>query len=84
VSRYRLLLLALLIVGTLCVGISGCGPKADSEEPADFTKSGATNAIGAAGSTFINPIMAAWISDYQKLHPKIQVNYRPIGSGGGT
>jgi phosphate transport system substrate-binding protein len=46
-------------------------------------KSGVTNAIGAAGSTSINPIMTAWISDYQKLHPKIHINYRSIGSGGG-
>jgi ABC-type phosphate transport system substrate-binding protein len=68
---------------SVCVAISSCGPKPDSDEPADFARSGATNSLGAAGSTFINPIMTAWISDYQELHPKIQINYRPMGSGGG-
>lgn len=63
--------------------VTGCGSKADSEPNADFAKSGATNAIGASGSTFINPLMTSWIDSYQKLHPKIQVNYRPIGSGAG-
>ena len=27
--------------------------------------------------------MAAWIDGYQKFHPKVQVTYRAIGSGGG-
>ncbi len=41
------------------------------------------NAIGAAGSTFITPIMNNWISAYQQAHPSTLVNYRPIGSGAG-
>ncbi len=24
-----------------------------------------------------------WFSEYHKLHPDVQVNYQPIGSGGG-
>jgi phosphate transport system substrate-binding protein len=27
--------------------------------------------------------MAAWIEGYRQAHPKIQITYRPIGSGGG-
>jgi len=27
--------------------------------------------------------MSAWVSGYQKAHPKMLVNYRSIGSGGG-
>ena len=63
---------------------AGCNSNVDAEgEPRDFAKSSATNAIGASGSTFINPLMTSWIASYQKVDPKIQVNYRPIGSGGG-
>ncbi len=39
--------------------------------------------IIGAGSTFINPIMTHWISDYQSSHPGVQINYQSIGSGGG-
>jgi len=42
-----------------------------------------TSVLGAAGSTFIAPLMTKWVSTYQQTHPKAQINYRPIGSGGG-
>lgn len=41
------------------------------------------NAIIGAGSTFINPIMTHWISDFQSSHAGAQINYQSIGSGGG-
>src|SRR5882724_1512312 len=40
-------------------------------------------AIGAAGSTFIAPIMTNWIGSYQQSHPSTLINYRPVGSGTG-
>jgi phosphate transport system substrate-binding protein len=45
-------------------------------------QSSGTMIIGA-GSTFINPVMTHWISDFQKSHPGVQINYQSIGSGGG-
>lgn len=39
--------------------------------------------LSGAGSTFANPIYQKWFSEYNKLHPQVQVNYQPIGSGGG-
>jgi len=39
--------------------------------------------LNGAGATFPNPIYSKWFSEYQKIHPDIQVNYQPIGSGGG-
>lgn len=41
------------------------------------------NKVIGAGSTFINPIMSHWISDFQGSHPGVQINYQSIGSGGG-
>src|SRR5256885_7820653 len=39
--------------------------------------------VKGAGATFPNPMYSKWFSEYHKLHPEVQVNYQPIGSGGG-
>ena len=39
--------------------------------------------ITGAGATFPAPIYSKWFSEYNRLHPNIEVNYQPIGSGGG-
>ena len=39
--------------------------------------------IDGAGATFPYPIYSKWFSDYNKLHPTVQINYQSIGSGGG-
>ena len=39
--------------------------------------------INGAGATFPYPIYSKWFSDYNKLHPDVEVNYQSIGSGGG-
>src|SRR4051812_2396863 len=39
--------------------------------------------INGAGATFPNPIYSKWFAEYNKLHPGVQINYQPIGSGGG-
>ena len=36
-----------------------------------------------AGATFPYPIYSKWFSEYNKLHPEVQINYQSIGSGGG-
>jgi phosphate transport system substrate-binding protein len=39
--------------------------------------------INGAGATFPFPIYSKWFSQYNKLHPEVQINYQSIGSGGG-
>ncbi len=39
--------------------------------------------LNGAGATFPAPIYSKWFSEYHNLHSNIQVNYQPIGSGGG-
>src|SRR6266545_4099824 len=39
--------------------------------------------INGAGATFPNPIYSKWFSEYNKLHPEVEINYQSIGSGGG-
>jgi phosphate transport system substrate-binding protein len=38
--------------------------------------------LTGGGSTFVNPIMQKWASDYAKQH-SVKINYQSIGSGGG-
>jgi len=39
--------------------------------------------IDGAGATFPNPIYTKWFSEYNKLHPNVQINYQSLGSGAG-
>jgi len=39
--------------------------------------------INGAGATFPFPIYSKWFSEYNKLHPEVEINYQSIGSGGG-
>jgi phosphate transport system substrate-binding protein len=52
---------------------------------AAFVRPGAaqTIRINGAGATFPYPIYSKWFSEYNKLHPDVQINYQSIGSGGG-
>jgi len=39
--------------------------------------------LNGAGATFPAPMYSKWFSEYHKIHADVQVNYQPIGSGGG-
>jgi phosphate transport system substrate-binding protein len=39
--------------------------------------------INGAGATFPYPIYSKWFSEYNKIHPNVEINYQSIGSGGG-
>jgi phosphate transport system substrate-binding protein len=43
----------------------------------------AQTTLNGAGATFPNAMYSKWFSEYHKLHSDIQINYQPIGSGGG-
>jgi len=63
--------------------VTACGGnESKTSEPAAAAPS-ATMQINGAGATFPNPIYSKWFSEYNKLHPNVQINYQPIGSGGG-
>ena len=40
--------------------------------------------ITGAGATFPYPIYSKWFAEYNKLHPNVQINYQPLGSGAGV
>lgn len=39
--------------------------------------------LGGAGATFPNPLYQQWVTEYQKAHPDVKIDYQSIGSGGG-
>jgi phosphate transport system substrate-binding protein len=39
--------------------------------------------LNGAGATFPYPLYSKWFSEYHKAHADAQINYQPIGSGGG-
>ncbi len=47
------------------------------------TASASAQKLNGAGATFPNPIYSKWFSEYSAQHPGVQINYQPIGSGGG-
>jgi phosphate transport system substrate-binding protein len=63
------------------LAVAACGGNqsqtTDSAAPAQATQ------INGAGATFPNPIYSKWFSEYNKLHPNVQINYQPQGSGAG-
>lgn len=74
----------------------GCGGASTPVEPTEGTatpspKEMATQAaeapsnisIEGAGATFPFPLYSKWVAEYQKLDPRVHINYQSIGSGGG-
>jgi phosphate transport system substrate-binding protein len=39
--------------------------------------------LTGAGATFPDPIYSKWFTEYSAAHPGVEINYQPIGSGGG-
>src|SRR5918994_7236934 len=57
-------------------GAAGCGV------PVKAKCAGEASELVGAGATFPAPIYTKWVSEYNKL-TGIQINYQPVGSGGG-
>jgi phosphate transport system substrate-binding protein len=76
-SRIRVGVVAAALIS---LTLAGCGGKEQSTSPVSAS---ATIQINGAGATFPYPIYSKWFSDYNKLHPNVEVNYQSIGSGGG-
>ena len=70
--------LAAAALSAACGG-GGGGPV---RPPSEALPAGTTQ-INGAGATFPYPIYSKWFSEYNKLHPNVQINYQSIGSGGG-
>ena len=77
--KSRVALLA-LILAAFTLAACGGNTSQPSGAPAE---SGPRLQINGAGATFPYPIYSKWFSEYNKIHPEIEINYQSIGSGGG-
>src|SRR5262249_49633451 len=39
--------------------------------------------LQGTGATFPAPLYQRWFSEYNKLHPDVEINYQALGSGAG-
>lgn len=62
----------ILFVAT--ISFSACTGRASTVDPIRIT---------AAGSTFAYPLYVKWAYSFAKLHPNVQIDYQPLGSGAG-
>src|SRR5882724_4105193 len=69
--QYMRSLISRFAIGLACAGTLVAGAAAQTQR------------INGAGATFPNPIYSKWFSEYNKLHANVEINYQPIGSGGG-
>ena len=73
---------AVLVWAMVAAACGGGGDSGPVRPPSEGAPSG-TVQINGAGATFPYPIYSKWFSEYNKLHPTVQINYQSIGSGGG-
>src|ERR1044071_5540165 len=82
--KRRSVLSLLAVVALALVGCKG-SPPAEQQAPgasAAPAKPGPIS-LNGAGATFPYPLYSKWMSEYNRLHPDIMINYQSIGSGGG-
>ena len=79
----RTLLVGLFASATLALLSTVACNYSEEGKPAETTYAATQiRTLGAAGSTFVAPLIAHWSDDYEKAH-QVRVNYRSIGSGAG-
>jgi phosphate transport system substrate-binding protein len=77
-----------LVTFAAAVALAACGGHGESGGgggAAGGSGGGAetTVTLDGAGSTFVNPLMSRWSSEYDHVDAHVRVNYQSIGSGGG-
>ena len=64
--------LLMIAAAAACTGGSARAAEAD-----------AAVTLQGAGATFPAPLYQRWFTEYNKLHPQVQINYQALGSGAG-
>jgi phosphate transport system substrate-binding protein len=72
-------LLTLLLISVSLLGLSVIGQNRRSNTA--FAAGAIT--LQGTGATFPAPLYQKWFSEYNKLHPDVQINYQALGSGAG-
>lgn len=78
-KKLKVLLFSLVATSAILT-LSACS---DSNQSSDGSTTSSSNMkIMGAGSSFIYPVMSRWSNNYYQ-RTNVQINYQPIGSGGG-
>src|ERR1051326_465720 len=72
---------SLLAIVRCCIAVAGCGSAAFLAATPSWGADPVT--LQGAGATFPAPLYQRWFSDYNKLHPEVQINCQALGSGAG-
>ncbi|HEU4890243.1 MAG TPA: phosphate ABC transporter substrate-binding protein PstS [Vicinamibacterales bacterium] len=70
-------------LATVAACSGGSPPPATEGAGGAARASGGRTQINGAGATFPYPIYSKWFSEYNKLHPNVEINYQSLGSGAG-
>lgn len=76
------MLASLLLITAACSGEGGGNPRGG--ENSGGTAPGGAVSLQGSGSTFANPMMQKWVSEYGKVNPNARINYESTGSGAGV
>lgn len=74
----------------LATGLFSCQPQTTTTQTSTPPREGeAVNEttpvrLVGAGASFPNPLYQRWASEYNKLHPNVQISYQSVGSGAGV
>ncbi len=71
---------ALLVLGAGCK--QGPGEKGEGTPGSTASLAGSID-IQGAGATFPYPLYSKLVAEYQRIDPRVRINYQSIGSGGG-
>ena len=78
------IVIILIVAGVL---LAGCVSKQPTDVQPGTTvepsKVIGTVTLNGAGATFPYPLISKWSSEYNKIKPKVQINYQSVGSGAG-
>ncbi len=80
IARSTCVVVAALMFVLISTINSGFGPRGRS----GVTFAAETITLQGAGATFPMPVYQRWFSEYNKLHPEVQINYQSLGSGAGV
>ena len=72
-----------IFVALSLVAAAACGGQSGNTSMVTGGGTAGTTAVTGAGATFPAPIYTKWFDEYHKRQPEAQINYQPIGSGGG-
>src|SRR5271169_3696277 len=54
------------------------------QQHADVAIAADSITLQGTGATFPAPLYQKWFSEYNQLHPEVQINYQALGSGAGV